>query len=131
MSPEAGGGGTRMARQSDVWALGVMLYEILTGRPPFRGQSPIDILMKILHDPVPLPSEASPKLARGGLYRALESITMKALSKNAGDRYSTAKGFADDLSKGLKGDEVRVAPPPPRKLFAIAAVGGATVLIAI
>jgi serine/threonine protein kinase len=131
MSPEQAGGLRHVSRQSDVWSLGVMLYEVLAGRPPFRGQSPIEILTKVLRDPVMPPSEAAPNIARADHYRSIEGVCMKALDKDPGRRYPTAKAFGEDLSSWLKGDEVHVSPPSPRRLLRAAGAGAVAVLVAL
>jgi predicted Ser/Thr protein kinase len=130
MSPEQAKGKKTVGKRSDVWSLGVMLYEILTGRPPFRGETPMAILMKVLRDPVPPPSQVVPSLLSGPLYRPLEAVALRALQREPGDRHATAKEFAEDLSKWLKGDEVRV---PVRRSQAVPkwAIGAAAGVLAI
>ncbi len=125
MSPEQARGDKRVTRRSDIWSLGVMLYEILTGRVPFKGQSPIEILIKVLKEPVPPPSSVAKSLAKSGIYKSIENVCMKALAKDPRDRYSTAQAFAGDLSKWLKGGDVQVAPPRSRRLPPGVLAGGA------
>jgi len=93
MSPEQAHGGMEVDLRSDLWAMGVMLYETITGRLPFDADSPVKILVKTLNDPVPLPSTVirSPTAA---LDAAIEAICMKALSKNPRQRYASARAFA-------------------------------------
>ncbi len=135
ISPEQASGRKDVDRRTDVWALGIMLYEILTGRPPFRGETPIDIMMKAAKNPVPLPSS----VVREGPHRAfdktIETICLKALAKDPAARYPTTKAFADDLTKWIKGETVvvRAAPaeparkPPP--MAWIAGIAAAAVVI--
>jgi serine/threonine protein kinase len=128
MSPEQALGDRKVDRRSDVYALGAMLYEILTGRPPFRGESPIEILTKVLKDKVTPPSEMARALGGPAVDRALEGVCMKALARPQGDRYPSAQAFADDLGRWLKGREVKTArvplllgKRPPRWVWAAAA----------
>jgi predicted Ser/Thr protein kinase len=130
ISPEQAQGLKSTDRRTDVYALGVILYETITGRPPFVGESAMEILMKAAKNPVPAPTSLirirlSPAQARG-----LENICLKALQKNVKDRYPTAAAFAADLERWLKGDEIktlvrtrRVAVPRPRPWVALAAAG--------
>lgn len=104
MAPEQGQGEPGDAR-SDVYALGVVLYELLVGRPPFTADSPYALILRHIHTPPPAPRAACPDLPR-----ALEAAVMRALAKSPDDRYSTAAGFAAALRESL----APVAPPPNR-----------------
>ncbi|HVE41294.1 MAG TPA: protein kinase [Planctomycetota bacterium] len=132
ISPEQASGRKDVDRRTDVWALGVMLYEVLTGRPPFRGETPVDVMMKIVKNPAPLPSSVIRGPSRP-LDKAIENICMKALAKEPGHRYPSAAAFADDLSRWLRGESVAVQAPPkaerPVGLWA-AGLGGAAAMIA-
>jgi hypothetical protein len=108
MSPEQAQGEKNIDRRTDIYSLGVILYEILTGRPPFGGPSAVQILMKVVQNPVPPPSSIT-KVDVG-----LENICLKALAKLPRARYGTARGFADDLSRWLAGEEVHVVAAEPR-----------------
>ncbi|MCA1577775.1 MAG: protein kinase [Acidobacteria bacterium] len=91
MSPEQARGLAVDAR-TDIWSLGVILYEMLTGRRPFEGTTMSDVLAAVLdHEPAPL-ARYSPAVPP-----SLERITRKALSKNPDERYQTAKGLLIDL----------------------------------
>jgi serine/threonine protein kinase/formylglycine-generating enzyme required for sulfatase activity len=111
MSPEqASGEGHRVDGRSDVFSLGVVLYELLAGRRPFRGESPQQIMGLIVTAEVRPPRQIDDTIPR-----ELERCCLKALSKSASERYTTAKDFADDLRNFLRsGDETPTCPPPQR-----------------
>ncbi len=106
MSPEQAIGRTHeIGPATDVWALGVILYELLTGRPPFRGDSAIDILQKVkLEEPMP------PGRLRFQLPRSLETICLTCLHKDANRRYPSALALADDLRAFLEGRPISARP---------------------
>jgi len=125
MSPEQAEAKKRIDRKSDIWSLGVMLYEVLTGRQPFRGETPIEVLLKVVHDPVP------PILGPAAVDATIGGICLKALAKAPHERYPTARAMADDLTAWLKGEAVVIeAPKPDRKRFYIwGAAAAATLLL--
>ena len=93
MSPEqANGEGHRVDGRSDVFSLGSVFYELLTGRRPFRGKTPTDVIIQISNDE-PRP----PRQVADAIPTELERICLKALAKKASERYTTAKDLADDL----------------------------------
>ncbi len=128
MSPEQAQGNERVDWRTDIWSLGVMLYEAITGRTPFTGESPIEILMKVVKDPVPPPSTVVEGGAALALDRAIENICLKALAKRDRDRYVTARAFAEDLTRWLNGEQIKVGTPKTQKksrsrVFIVAAAG--------
>ncbi len=105
MSPEQAQGLKTVDRRSDVYSLGVMLYEILTDRVPFSAETGIQMLIKIIEHPIPPPSTVVPVADHPAHDKALEAICMKALAKDPVQRYQTAQDLADDLHRWLGGDE--------------------------
>jgi predicted Ser/Thr protein kinase len=93
MAPEQASGGKLDARV-DTYALGIVAYEMFTGRTPFQAKEPLDVLMKHISDPVPVP-------AKGTVPDGIIEPLLKCLAKHPDDRWPTAKAFADALVDGL------------------------------
>ncbi len=123
MSPEQARGRKPIDRRTDVYSLGVMLYEILAGKPPFQGDTPVEVMTRKVTDEVPRPSSVRRLVIRPGLDRTIEGICMKALAREIDERYPTARAFAEDLTKWLEGQKVKVAPR--RRWGLILGLGGA------
>jgi serine/threonine protein kinase/WD40 repeat protein len=106
MAPEqAGGLGKFVGPQADVYALGVILYQCLTGDVPFRDENNWSLLRKVLEEPPRPPRRLAP-----GVPRDLELICLKCLEKEPHRRYPTAKELADDLRRFLDGLPVTARP---------------------
>ncbi|HVR87864.1 MAG TPA: serine/threonine-protein kinase, partial [Planctomycetota bacterium] len=106
MSPEQAAGRKDLDLRTDVWSLGIMLYEILTNRLPFEGETALEILLKTVNDPVPRPCKIPGEKSSPAL-RDLEKICLRALEKDVRDRTPSAAAFSDDLARWLRGENIR------------------------
>ena len=115
----------RVCPASDVWALGVMLYEALAGRLPFAGVHFTEVLARVVQaEPVP------PRRLRPGVPVDLEAVCLKALEKDPARRYPEAGALAAELRRWLAGEPVAVRRPGPvSRLWALAARNRAALLV--
>ena len=109
MAPEqASGGSCKLTYAADIYALGAIFYELLTGQVPLQGESAYDILQKLINfEPIPPPRSVNPEVAP-----SFENICLRCLDRAPGRRYRSAGDLADDLESACGGK--RIKPPVSR-----------------
>jgi eukaryotic-like serine/threonine-protein kinase len=106
MAPEQASRGASVGPAVDVYALGAVLYQLITGRPLFLAETPNEVLQALTSaEPVP------PRRLRRSLARDLETITLKSLEKEPARRFATARAMAEDLHRFLAGEPILARPP--------------------
>lgn len=119
MSPEQGAG-SEIDHRSDIYSLGIILYEMVTGRVPYTAETPIAIVFKHIQDPLPSARKLNPDMPE-----SVEMVLLKSLAKNPNDRYQTVDDFVQALQKAIPDspldDKVTIQPEkqpqpiPPKK----------------
>ena len=106
MPPEqARGDVDKIDARSDVYAIGAVLYELLTGQTPFAGRSLLEVVVAVISEPVKPPRQVNPKI-----HRDIQTIVMKCLEKDPRLRYASAADLHDDLRRFRSGEAIRAKP---------------------
>ena len=116
MAPEQAQGG-EVTPSADIYALGVVAYEMITGQQPYTADTPLHVMLKHVTDPVPHISNVMDSLPV-----AVENTMLRVLAKDPKDRYATAEDFVNDFSRAIRGQEVE--QPPESAMAGTLVMGG-------
>ena len=116
MAPEQARGETNIGPTADIYSLGIVIYEMLTGRVPFSADTPLAVMVKVMNDPIPTPRAFSPDIPD-----VVQGVILKATAKEPAQRYQTADALIDALKRSLDARSTvvtaeaatQVTPPPP------------------
>src|SRR5262249_35316889 len=134
MPPEQATGKKNLGPAADTYSLGAILYDLLTGRPPFQAETPLDIVLQVLErDPV------RPRVVNPNVDRDLETICLKCLEKEPAKRYDSAAALADDLERWSRSEPILARSAGAaervvkwvRRRPAIAALSGTIIVVAL
>ena len=110
MAPEQAQGDSIDGR-ADIYALGIILFEMVTGRQPYEADTPMAVAIKHITDPIPLILNANPKLPPG-----MDMIIQRAMAKDRDDRFSSSKEMLDALHAVMRGDTTKLQPVAPKTI---------------